>query len=73
MVAMVLNEDQLLPIGVLPVLAYAEEHSLFLGENDAGQLHLLVATAHPLLGERICISTCIAISDVAIGSAMTEA
>lgn len=40
-------------IGVLPVLAYAEEHSLFLGENDGAQLDQLIATAHPLLGERI--------------------
>lgn len=40
-------------IGVLPVLAYAEEHSLFLGEDDGAQLDQLIATAHPLLGERI--------------------
>ncbi len=40
-------------IGVLPVLAYAEEHSLFLGEEEGAQLDQLIATAHPLLGERI--------------------
>ncbi len=40
-------------IGVLPVLAYAEEHSLFLAEEDGVQLDQLIATAHPLLGERI--------------------
>ncbi|MDO9318592.1 MAG: HDOD domain-containing protein [Gammaproteobacteria bacterium] len=40
-------------IGVLPVLAYAEEHSLFLGADDGAQLDQLIATAHPLLGERI--------------------
>ena len=55
MMAMVLNEDQLLPIGGLPVLAYAQEHSLFLGETDGAQLHLLVAIAHPLLCERILV------------------
>ncbi len=40
-------------IGVLPVLAYAEEHSLFLGECDGAQLDQLIAAAHPLLGQRI--------------------
>lgn len=40
-------------IGVLPVLAYAEEHSLFLGEDDGPRLDQLIASAHPLLGERI--------------------
>lgn len=40
-------------IGVLPVLAYAEEHRLFLGEDEGAQLDQLIAAAHPLLGERI--------------------
>ncbi len=40
-------------IGILPVLAYAEEHSLYITPEDAPQLDHLIATAHPLLGERI--------------------
>ncbi|MES3006808.1 MAG: HDOD domain-containing protein [Pseudomonadota bacterium] len=40
-------------IGVLPVLAYAEEHSLYIGTDEGHLLDRLIADAHPLLGERI--------------------
>lgn len=40
-------------IGILPVLAYAEEHSLYITPDDSHKLDQLIAAAHPLLGERI--------------------
>ncbi|MDP1931330.1 MAG: HDOD domain-containing protein [Gammaproteobacteria bacterium] len=40
-------------IGVLPVLAYVEEHDLYTRWEESAELDQLIAVAHPVLGERI--------------------
>ncbi len=40
-------------IGVLPVLAYAEENDLLVAGCQSGQLDALITAAHPVIGEKI--------------------